>query len=197
MNEYSARYSILDREFYVPDRDRVAGQSAANRQGAGEPLNNVEAEEVLRILRMDAERNFQNYSRMLNEGTTHDPSRKGLARELARINLSLSTYTQWYWKANLHNLLHFVQLRANSSAQYEIRVYAETILKILKAWVPYTYEAFVEFRLSAFTLSRSAISVISKLLSGEKVKREESNLSAREWREIENVFKINGSLSGN
>ncbi len=190
VNEYSARYSILDKEFYVPAAGRLAEQSSQNRQGPGSSVGDAEANQVLSILRADAERCFENYAWMLNEGDDRDPQRRGLARELARINLTLSTYTQWYWKIDLHNLLHFVQLRASSDAQHEIRVYADAILKVLKVWVPLTYEALIEYRLGAFTLSRSAVSVISRLLAGHQVNREASNLSSREWNEIERVFGL-------
>ena len=133
INEYSARYSILDKEFYIPDEDQLAAQSTSNRQGRGELLVGEEAHKVLELLREDAERNYEHYAWMLNEaddGTVPDAERLGLARELARMNLTLNTYTQWYWKADLHNLMHFLRLRADPHAQYEIRVYAEAMLKI-------------------------------------------------------------------
>jgi thymidylate synthase (FAD) len=190
VNEYSARYSILDKEFYLPERKRLAGQSQSNRQGTGDVLEESEATEVLRILRADAEKNYENYSWMLNEGATKDSKRKGLARELARINLSLSTYTQWYWKTDLHNLLHFIRLRADTHAQYEIRAYAEEILKVVQKWVPHTFDAFLEYQFGAVTLSRTAISIVTRLLAGERITQETSSLSVREWNEITKVFKI-------
>jgi thymidylate synthase (FAD) len=128
VNEYSARYSILDNEFYIPAPDQLAAQSAQNRQGRDAVLTGDEATEVFKLLREDSENNYAHYEYMLNEGPDgepKDPGRKGLARELARMNLSLNFYTQWYWKTNLHNLLHFLSLRADPHAQYEIRVYAD------------------------------------------------------------------------
>lgn len=187
VNEYSARYSVLDREFYLPEPDQLKAQSVSNRQGRGDALEPEEARHVLDLLRGDAERTYANYGWMLNEtetGEKIDPNRDGLARELARINLTLGTYTQWYWKTNLHNLMNFLRLRADTHAQYEIRVYAEAMVDVMKRWVPLTHEAFVEHRLGAVTLSKSALAVVRRLIEGEKVSSETSGLSLREWREL-------------
>lgn len=187
VNEYSARYSVLDREFYLPEPDQLKAQSVSNRQGRGDALEPEEARHVLELLRSDAERTYATYGWMLNEtetGEKIDPDRDGLARELARINLTLGTYTQWYWKTNLHNLMNFLRLRADSHAQYEIRVYAEAMVDVMKRWVPLTHEAFVEHRLGAVTLSKSALAVVRRLIEGEQVSSETSNLSPREWREL-------------
>lgn len=187
VNEYSARYSILDREFYLPDPSQLATQSSANRQGRGEVLDAAEAAEVLRLLRTDAEQTYANYSWMLNQqadGQVSDPERCGLARELARMNLTLNTYTQWYWKTNLHNLMHFLRLRADPHAQHEIRVYAEAMLDILRRWMPISYEAFLEYRMDAASLSRTGLAVVKRLIAGEAVTAATSGLSAREWREL-------------
>ena len=187
VNEYSARYSVLDREFYVPAPAQLAAQSAANRQGRGEILAGEEAADVLALLRDDATRCYDHYVHMLNEteqGETLDAHRQGLARELARMNLTLNTYTQWYWKTDLHNLLHFCSLRADAHAQYEIRVYAEAILNVVRAWVPATAAAFADYRLGAATLSAGMLNVVRRMLAGEQVTREASGLSAREWQEM-------------
>ena len=187
VNEYSARYSILDREFYIPDAKALASQSKTNRQGRGDVLEGEEAASVLRMLREDAERCYANYREMLNEDEAEnvvDSSRKGLARELARMNLTLNTYTQWYWKTDLHNLMHFLSLRADPHAQFEIRVYGEAMLDVLRRWVPLTHEAFMEYRQEGAFLSRGALSVLNRLLDGEKVAEENSGLSGREWREL-------------
>ncbi len=187
INEYSARYSILDREFYIPSPAHLAAQATTNRQGRGETLTGQEAEDVLSILRTDATQTHDHYLEMLNEhpdGTHPDPTRQGLARELARMNLTLNTYTQWYWKTDLHNLLNFLSLRADTHAQYEIRVYAETMLETVKAWVPATHQAFTDYRLGAVTLSAQMIEVIRRRLSGDAVEQVESGLSAREWQEL-------------
>jgi thymidylate synthase (FAD) len=187
VNEYSARYSILDREFYIPAPEHLASQSSINRQGRGDVLSGPEAEEVLELLRADATRNYDHYVLMLNEGadgSPADPGRQGLARELARMNLTLNAYTQWYWKTNLHNLLHFLSLRADAHAQYEIRAYADTMLAIVKAWVPQTHAAFVDYRLGGVTFSAGMLSVLRRMLEGEPVVQEVSGLSKREWGEM-------------
>jgi thymidylate synthase (FAD) len=192
VNEYSARYSILDREFYVPAPEHLAAQSAANRQGRGEVLDGAEAEAVLCALRDEAARAFERYREMLNEdedGATVDPGRRGLARELARIALPLSTYTQWYWKIDLHNLLHFLGLRADPHAQYEIRAYADVLLDVVRRWVPLTCEAFENHVLGGVRLSAAALAVVRRMLAGEAVTQETSGLAPREWRELREVLR--------
>ncbi len=187
VNEYSARYSILDNEFYVPAPEQLAAQSAANRQGRGDLLEGEEARQVLDWLRDDATRNYDHYVAMLNEredGSAIDPARQGLARELARMNLTLGFYTQWYWKVDLHNLMHFLSLRADPHAQHEIRVYADAMVEMLKRWVPLTAEAFEEYRLHATSLSRSGMAVVKRMLDGESVNQETSGMGKREWREL-------------
>jgi thymidylate synthase (FAD) len=187
INEYSARYSVLDREFYLPEDAQLKAQSSSNRQGRGDGLEPDEARQVLDILRGDAERTYANYAWLLNEdadGARVDTSRDGLARELARINLTLGTYTQWYWKTNLHNLMGFLRLRADSHAQYEIRVYAEVLVDIMKRWVPLTHDAFLEHRLGAVTLSKTALEAVRKMVRGEAVDQATSGLTVREWREV-------------
>ena len=187
VNEYSARYSILDREFYLPAPEHLAAQSASNRQGRGALLTGEEAAMVLDLLRTDAARCHDHYLAMLNEGedgTPRDPARRGLARELARINLTLNTYTQWYWKTDLHNLFHFLALRADSHAQYEIRAYAEVMLKTVEAWVPMAARAFRDYRLGAATLSAPMLAVLRRMLASERVEQAASGLSKREWAEF-------------
>ena len=192
VNEYSARYSILDREFYIPDADVIRTQSRTNRQGRGEQLSPQEAARVQELLREDAERAYNHYEELLNEspaGESGDDEQSGLARELARTNLSLNFYTQWYWKIDLHNLLHFLSLRADEHAQYEIRVYADAILeRVVKAWVPLVYEAFCDYRMNSGNLSAGALSVVRSLVKGRRAEAEElrkaSGISAREWREL-------------
>lgn len=191
VNEYSARYSILDREFYVPAPEHLAAQSSANRQGRGTVLQGEEATQVLDWLREDATRTFDRYRTMLNEdeaGAPIDSSRQGLARELARMNLTLATYTQWYWKTDLHNLLHFLSLRADPHAQYEIRAYAEKLFPVMAAWVPLTWAAFQDYRLTAATFSGPMLACLRRMLSGEAVDQEQSGLSKREWREFMDVL---------
>jgi len=187
VNEYSARYSILDKEFYLPAKDQLAAQSQSNRQGRGDVLQGKQAEEVLNILKEDATRTYDNYEKLLNErfdGTKIDESKIGLARELARMNLTLNTYTQWYWKTDLLNLLNFLFLRADNHAQYEIRVYAQTMLDTVKKWVPITYQAFMDYRVGAAEISSKGLKIIKSMISGKKVSQQESGLSKREWNEL-------------
>ena len=192
VNEYSARYSILDKEFYIPKPQHMSSQSTTNKQGRGSNLSKKDTERFLKILKDDAERNYKHYEDMLNEnqsGEIKNDDKTGLSRELARINLTLNTYTQWYWKIDLHNLLHFLYLRDDPHAQYEIQAYAEIILnKIVKRWVPYTYDAFKEFQLESYNLSKTAIEIIKKRLQGKKISYEKSGLSRREWIELINKF---------
>ena len=187
VNEYSARYSVLDKEYYIPAPEQLAAQSQSNRQGRGDLLEGAEAQRVLDILRADAELTYDHYAEMLNEDETGKPvddSRSGLARELARMNLTLNTYTQWYWKVDLHNLMHFLSLRADAHAQYEIRVYADAMMDTLRRWVPLTASAFEDYRMGAAHLSAKGLAVVKRLIAGESVDQKASGLSLREWREL-------------
>ena len=187
VNEYSARYSVLDREFYIPSADQLASQSTQNHQGRGDLLEGEEAQRVLDILKDDATRNYDHYIEMLNEnedGNIVDESNSGLARELARMNLTLNMYTQWYWKNDLHNLLHFLSLRADAHAQYEIRVYADAMLETVQRWVPIAHKAFMQYRVGGVGLSAAALEIVKKMLAGESVSQEDSGMSKREWREL-------------
>ncbi|MDO6585438.1 FAD-dependent thymidylate synthase [Salipiger sp. 1_MG-2023] len=180
VNEYSARYSILDREFYVPAPEHLAAQSVVNNQGRGEALSGEEADRVLRYLRDDASRAFDHYAEMIStEG------QQGLARELARMNLPANIYTQWYWKVDLHNLLHFLRLRADSHAQYEIRVYADAICDVVRDWVPAAFGAFEDYRMGGAQVSGKGMDCIRRMLKGEDVTQESSGMSKGEWREFQ------------
>lgn len=180
VNENSGRYSILDREFYLPRPEDLAVQSTNNKQGRGEALDADTSAEVLRLLRRDAEQSYDTYEALLD---THH-----LARELARMNLGVNYYTQWYWKIDLHNLLHFLSLRIDPHAQYEIRVYGEAIAALTAAWVPLVWEAFQDYRVGAVTLSRQMLDVVRRRLAGEAVTLEQSGLSKREWDELVQVL---------
>ncbi len=183
VNEYSARYSILDREFYIPAPEHLAAQSVVNNQGRGAVLQGEEAARVLDLLKSDANRAYDNYEAMLSQ-----EGQQGLARELARMNLPANIYTQWYWKVDLHNLFHFLRLRADPHAQYEIRVYAEAIAACVKDWVPLAYAAFEDYRMGGVTLSSKAIDVLKRRLKGEAVSQETSGMSKGEWREFSDVW---------
>ena len=198
VNEYSARYSIMDKEFYVPSKKNLAAQSTNNRQGRGNLINGTQADSILQILKEDAERNYQHYEEMLNEkydGTIIDDKKQGLARELARMNLTLNSYTQWYWKTDLLNLLNFLALRADSHAQFEIREYADVMMNTVKKWVPTTYDAFIDYRVGGMELSAKGKIVIQKMIKGERCDIESSGLSKREWNELMDSFGFKEHLS--
>jgi len=184
VNEYSARYSILDREFYIPAPDKIAAQSKVNNQGRGDTLQGEEAARVLEILKADSARSYDNYEAMISQD-----GQDGLARELARMNLPTNIYTQWYWKIDLHNLFHFLRLRADAHAQYEIRVYADAICEMVADWVPLAYRAFEDYRLGGATLSARAMECVKRMISGEEVTQETSGMSKGEWREFEALIK--------
>jgi thymidylate synthase (FAD) len=216
VNEYSARYSILDKEFYVPDSEYlkgrrvekkqnrkqmqmfddgqtakpsvVAAQSTTNRQGRDEQgLDAAEADESLEAIRSVSSRAYSVYMKLLNEdldGNVVNDKRHGVARELARMVLPMNYYTQWYWKIDLQNLFHFLSLRADPHAQYEIRVYAEAIAELVEKWCPLAFEAFRDYRMTGSAISGPGMQVIKRLLSGEAVTQAESGLSKREWGEL-------------
>jgi thymidylate synthase (FAD) len=184
VNEYSARYSILDREFYIPEPGQLAAQSTVNNQGRGEVLSGAESARVLEMLKQDAATSYDHYEQMLSQ-----EGQQGLARELARMNLPMNIYTQWYWKTDLHNLFHFLRLRADAHAQFEIRVYAEEIARVTKDWVPLAYAAFEDYRMGGVTLSAKAIAVLKRRLNGESVAQGDSGMSKGEWREFCEVWE--------
>tara|TARA_Y100001970_G_scaffold261303_1_gene344282 strand:+ start:56 stop:1003 length:948 start_codon:yes stop_codon:yes gene_type:complete len=193
VNEYSARYSILDKEFYLPSPENLAAQSQSNRQGRGDVLEGEDAKKVLDIIKSDSERTYSNYEEMLNErydGSKIEENKSGLARELARMNLTLNTYTQWYWKTDLLNLMNFLRLRADSHAQYEIRAYADVMLDTLKRWVPTTFEAFMDYRVGGTEVSSKGKLVIQKLIKGEETSLDDSGLSKREWNELMDTLNL-------
>ena len=194
VNEYSARYSILDREFYMPKPEHFQAQSKSNNQGREISLDNSEMKSKLKILKENSNKNFDNYSFLLNEdesGNIINPKNQGIARELARMTLPLNTYTQWYWKIDLHNLMHFLSLRFDPHAQYEIRVYAEVMLKILQKWVPLTFDAFCKHRMHSFTISSQGINYIKSIISGQKFNKEK--ISKRELDEINKKLNIDNN----
>jgi len=184
VNEYSARYSILDREFYIPAPEHINAQSVVNNQGRGGVLEGEEAARVLEILKADSTRAYDNYEAMISQD-----GQEGLARELARMNLPANVYTQWYWKVDLHNLFHFLRLRADAHAQYEIRVYADAICEMVADWVPFAYRAFDDYRMGAVTMSAQMVDCMRRMLKGEAVSQKNSGMSAREWREFQDILQ--------
>lgn len=167
INEYSGRYSILDNEFYIPEPEILAEQSTTNRQGRGKTVPPEYAENVRQLIMEDASTQYQHYEKLLNDdgsGKPVDPNEPMLARELARMGLGLNFYTQWYWKIDLHNLMHFSGLRLDEHAQHEIRVYAEAMARITKDAFPIAWQAFEDYQLNAMKLTGPEIDVIQKLL---------------------------------
>jgi len=231
INEYSARYSIMDKEFYVPDRDyltthrqeageqasrekkltegqddlfrlfqdhnkqlnSVGRQSDTNKQGREVNIDEAEALDHLKTIASISTRAYGVYERLLNQtmaGEKLNPEYAGLARELARMVLPTNYYSQWYWKIDLHNLLHFISLRADQHAQHEIREYAKVIGDIVRQWVPLTWEAFVDYRLNGMFLSQLEAQVVRKLLKGEQCKFSETGLTKREWKELAQKLQL-------
>jgi thymidylate synthase (FAD) len=186
VNEYSARYSVLDDGSYRPELDQLAAQAANNRQGRGATLDAAMAASVRERLDASAASAEATYRWLLGDG----PNEPGLSRELARMVLPLSAYTQWYWKIDLHNLLHFVALRADAHAQYEIRAYAEVLARIIEMWVPVTAAAFRDYRVDGAALSGKGLAVLKRLLAGEHVDASTSGMSAREWRELAALLEL-------
>ncbi len=182
VNEYSARYSILSNEYYIPELERMQVQSKNNKQGSGEALPSELAKKIQDMLNEDAKKCYKDYEFFLSEDVN-------FARELARMNLTLNYYTEFYWKIDLHNFLHFINLRAHPHAQYEIRVYAEKMLELAKIWCPFAVEAFENHVMQAKTFSKAQLEVIKKLLKKEEVKQETSGLSKRDWNEIQELLK--------
>ncbi len=179
VNEYSGRYSILPEEFYEPALEQIRPQSPANKQGrASTPLPEAQAEAILERLRRTQQALYAEYQELLAQN---------VARELARINLPLSLYTEWYWKIDLHNLFHFLRLRLDEHAQYEIRVYARAIAEIVKAVVPLAWEAFEDYVLEGVSFSRQEQLVLRHLLRPEQLTEEllqQAGLSGREAQEF-------------
>jgi len=191
VNEYSARYSILDNEFYMPNSKELKPQSKTNNQGRSGDLDEDEKKIYMRILRENSKDSFKKYNFLLNQDVDEekvDPKRQGLTRELSRVVLPLNSYTQWYWKIDLHNLMHFLALRFDEHAQYEIRVYAEIMMNIMKKWVPLTYEAFIKNRLDSLVLSSEAIKFIKNKMHGKSNK--ETKISKREVDELKKIFSF-------
>jgi len=176
VNEYSARYSILKDEFYIPGIGDIAVQATNNKQGRGEVVGPDVARMVQSWLTANSDTSYEIYSRLTDE--------VGIARELSRMVLPTNIYTEWYWKIDLHNLLHFLSLRMDQHAQYEIRVYADMIGTIVQGWLPDVWEAFRDYRLEAVTLSGPVFEMVKQALQGMDIPRPGPEISDREWREF-------------
>lgn len=159
MNEVSGRYSIMKEEFYVPEADKVAPQSKDNKQGrASEAFDSETANKIINQLEEGQKSSYENYSELLDAG---------LAREIARINLPLSLYTEFYWEMDLHNLFHFLKLRLDSHAQYEIRVYAEVMLEMCKKVAPMATESFINHQNNGVNFSGEEMDALRAILDGK------------------------------
>ena len=189
VNEYSARYSIMDKEFYIPSPGDTSPRSPRSTGRAAARCWMARKRPRCWICCGRTPSDATPLRRNAERGRRGRPGRRGLARELARMNLTLNTYTQWYWKTDLHNLFHFLSLRAESHAQYEIRVYAEAMLRMTEAWVPLACAAFRDYRLGAVTLSAQMVEVVKRMLAGEAVTAETSGLNRREWAEFAAHFQ--------
>jgi thymidylate synthase (FAD) len=163
VNEYSARYSIMEREFYIPPREQLQYQSTSNKQGREGTLPDMHAESVEDRIQTVSNFCFQEYEVFIDDTEDGD----NLARETARMILPMNTYTQWYWKTNLHNLFNFIRLRDDPHAQWEIRQYASTIAMLVERWVPLAYEAFLRYRKNAITFSEREVDALSGFLNSE------------------------------
>ena len=158
LNEISGRYSVMKDEFYLPEPSNVCVQSASNKQGRGDSLPFDEAMAVIQAMEAEQRTMYSSYEQLLE---------KGVARELARANLPVSLYTEWYWQIDLHNLFHFLRLRMDPHAQYEIRVFAEAMATCARAVAPLAYEAFEEHILGSVTFSRAEAQALSQMLDGQ------------------------------
>lgn len=182
VNEYSGRYSVMSDEFYLPDIGRFSLQSTSNKQGSGETMDEDIARVLQEEMRGDQRRVYNNYMDYVEKDGLN------LSRELARINLPVSNYTEWYWKIDLHNLLHVLNQRADTHAQYETRVYAEAIERVIAGWCPEVYEAYLEYRKYAVSVSRTGQALIHKMLAGQRITYENSGMSKGEWHEFKTTW---------
>lgn len=197
VNEYSARYSILDREFYVPEI--ASEQSRVNNQGRGEALPDDEAKEDLKLITLASDEAYGRYLYLLNRddgGNRVSENRVGMARELGRMVLPTNFYTQWYWKIDLHNLFHFLSLRADSHAQFEIREYANRIAEIVDRWVPMAAEAFGDYVTGGIRFSRQEIEIVRNVISANRASLSPSDLGPREWQEFVKKLGLQPDDSG-
>ena len=166
VNEYSGRYSEMKDEFYTPHPNDIRPQSVANKQGrSDETLPDGMAEQAANAFKSGQDEAYAQYQEFLEQG---------IAREIARINLPVSNYTEWYWKIDLHNLFHFLRLRIDAHAQYEIRVFAEAIAELVQPFVPYAWEAFEDYVLNAHRMTAPELKVMKHLLGSMEFPSDET-----------------------
>jgi thymidylate synthase (FAD) len=181
VNEKSARYAELDANMYIPEMERVQGQDTKNRQGSDGELPNDIKNAFLKDLQQVEATGKMLYKVFI---------RQGVAKELARVHLPVGVYTDWVWKMDLHNLFHFLGLRLDHHAQYEVRVYAEAIAKVIKDAYPMCWEAFEEYQLYAKTISRSDMDAIRAMLTVYKLDYPEKVKDANLKRVLDNIFTV-------
>ena len=179
VNECSARYSVLPEEYYIPKIEDIAPQSLQNKQCRGGEISTEQAINAKTLMEESSKSSYGNYQALLSDGD-------GIAREIARGVLPLNMYTEWYWKIDLHNLLHFIALRIHPHAQYEIRLYAEILAEIVKKWCPITYDAFQAHVIKSETFSYAQIQTLKRMLVNTEIK--DDTLSKREMEELKAVF---------
>lgn len=183
VNEYSGRYSEMKDEFYIPSLENIRPQSTMNKQGrSDETFPTDQAEQIAAKFENSQNQMYAEYQELLD---------MGVAREIARINLPVSNYTEWYWKIDLHNLFHFLKLRMDAHAQYEIRVYGEAMAQIVREIVPVAWEAYEDYTLHSVRFSRleanALVSMLSELPSDETLAT--FGLKGRELREFKDKFE--------
>lgn len=184
VNEYSGRYSVMKDEFYLPKLEDVQPQSSQNKQGRSEQeLPDSVRTSFLQTLGQSQEKAYADYQRALDNG---------IARELARINLPLSLYTEWYWKIDLHNLFHFLRLRLDAHAQKEIRQYAQVMAEMVKAVCPLAYEAFIDYFVKSLSFSGPELAILASHVGSIQLDVEtlvSKGLSKREATEFSEKIK--------
>ena len=201
VNEFSARYSFVPDQAYIPHESHLGTQSSINHQGSVySNMTEKNAKALQQRIKENTEHTYNTYLWCLNRDNNDKPLHEehdGLSREAARMNLSLNHYTEWYWKIDLHNLLHFLHLRAAPGAQKEIQLYAESIIdNILKVWTPWTYEAFLLYRKNAHTFSERALVALQDLIAGKPLQdHTHYKLSKIEWNEMCQALNIKNESS--
>ena len=192
INEYSARYSVLSNDFYVPHESQVCRQSKENKQVRADAVEAHTAEKVINDIKQHSEDSYKLYEHLIGS-----EEKEGIARELARAVLPVNFYTEMYWKIDANNFMHFIRLREHAHAQFEIREYGRVLLDILKAWMPITYEAFLQYRKGCFNVSQELMQhLISKYDSVDEIVqhlKKHSNLTAREIKEFESYIGARNS----
>ena len=179
VNAQSARYSIVEEEFYLPSADVVQPQALTNRQGREGSFDANQANDIILFIKESTQNAYKTYQDLLA---------RGVARELARIVLPVNMYTEFYWKIDLHNLMRFLMLRCAQDAQYEIRAYAKAILEIFKNWMPVTYRAFDDYILNSVHIGKQEINVLKKMIQKEEINLEEYDVSVREYNRLKEIF---------